>query len=104
MKRIKRLARNMLWNQLIQSEQFLPMRFFMLLGGFIGFAVVMLTGLMAGTDPWMVLLHASVGCLAGAFLFKIFRMVVSSSVRQVVLQKARTQATEPPRSLPAAGQ
>lgn len=95
------MARNMLWNQLIHSEQFLPMRFFMLLGGFLGFALVMATGLASGGDPWVVLLHSSIGCLVGAVLFRFFRTVVSSSVRQVVLQKARSQAaTEAPPSLP----
>lgn len=92
MKPIRRLAQKMLWSQLLRSEQFLPMKFFMLLGGFLGFLAVMSAGLLAGSDPWLVLLNASIGCVIGAILFRVFRSVVSNSVKEIVIQKHRAAA------------
>ena len=93
MKRSIRLAHNMLCRQLIHSNQFLPMKYFMLLGGFIGFSIAMISGIQAGGEMWMVVLHASMSCVAGSFLFRLFRRVVANSVREVALQKSR-QPTE----------
>jgi len=78
----------MLCRQLIKSHQFLPMKYFMLLGGFIGFMIVMVAGVLGGTELWMVVFHASIGCVVGAVLFRIFRKVVARSVREVAMQKA----------------
>ena len=82
----------MLCRQLVHSNQFLPMKYFMLLGGFIGFTIAMLSGIQAGGELWMVVLHASISCVAGAFLFRLFRRVVANSVREVALQKSRHSA------------
>ena len=65
------------------------MKYFMLLGGFIGFMIVMVAGVMGGSELWMVVFHASIGCVVGAFLFRIFRKVVARSVREVAMQKSR---------------
>jgi flagellar motor component MotA len=91
MNKIIRLARNMLSRQLIRSHQFLPMKYFMLLGGFVGFLIVMTAGVMRGGELWTVVLHSSVGCVVGAVLFRVFRKVVASSVREVAMQKSRRQ-------------
>jgi len=82
------MARNMLCKQLIRSNQFLPMKYFMLLGGFVGFMIVMVAGIVGGGELWMVVLHSSVGCVAGAVLFRLFRKVVAGSVREVAMQKS----------------
>ena len=65
------------------------MKYFMLLGGFIGFTIAMISGIQAGGELWMVVFHASISCVAGAFLFRLFRRVVANSVREVALQKSR---------------
>jgi uncharacterized membrane protein len=86
-----KMAHNMLCKQLIRSHQFLPMKYFMLLGGFVGFLIVMAAGVMAGGELWMVVLHSSAGCVVGAVLFRVFRKVVAGSVREVAMQKSRRQ-------------
>ena len=68
------------------------MKYFMLLGGFIGFMIAMISGIQAGSELSMVVLHASMSCVAGAFLFRLFRRVVANSVREVALQKSRQTA------------
>ncbi len=90
MNKIIKLAHNMLCKQLIRSEQFLPMKYFMLLGGFAGFMIAMVAGIWSGTELWMVVFNSSIGCLGGAFLFRIFRKVVAGSVREVAMQKSRS--------------
>ena len=94
MRRVTRLAHNMLCRQLVNSDQFLPMKFFMLLGGFVGFLLTMMAGIFAGAELWVVVLNASFGCIGGALLFRMFRKVVASSVREAVAQKARQSSPE----------
>lgn len=65
------------------------MKYFMLLGGFVGFLIAMVAGILGGGELWMVVLNASGGCVAGAVLFRIFRKVVVCSVREVAMQKTR---------------
>ena len=84
-----KLAHNMLCRQLIHSHQFLPMKYFMLLGGFLGFTISMGAGIFAGSELWMVVFNASLGCVVGALLFRIFRKVVAGSVREVAMQRSR---------------
>ena len=91
MKKIVKLAHNMLCKQLIRSHQFLPMKYFMLLGGFSGFLIVMAAGVLGGGELWMVVLQSSAGCVVGAVLFRVFRKVVAGSVREVAMQKSRRQ-------------
>jgi len=89
MSKVIKLAHNMLCKQLIRSEKFLPMKYFMLLGGFVGFTIAMGAGIWSGTELWMVVFNSSIGCVGGAFLFRIFRKVVAASVREVAMQKSR---------------
>ena len=90
MNKIIKLAHNMLCKQFVHSKHFLPMKYFMLIGGFIGFIVAMVAGIWSGNELWMVVFNSSIGCLTGAFLFRIFRKVVAGSVRQVAMQKSRS--------------
>jgi hypothetical protein len=65
------------------------MKYFMLLGGFTGFIIAIASGLFAGSELSQVVFNSSVGCIFGAYLFRLFRKVVASSVREVALQKSR---------------
>ncbi|GEM_PF-2015892 len=94
MNRPKRLARHLLCKQLLSSTQFLPMKFFMLLGGFFGFAITLAASTMAGCDLWWAVFQSSLGCMVGAYLFRMFRKVVAASVREVAVQKARSRVQE----------
>ncbi|MCX7713000.1 MAG: hypothetical protein N2035_04960 [Chthoniobacterales bacterium] len=94
MKRLRRLAQNMLCRQILNSDHFLPMKYFMLLGGFLGFVLTFSAGILAQADLWVALMHSSLGCVIGAFLMKVFRKVVASSVREVVIERHRTKSQE----------
>lgn len=94
MKRVRRLARNMLCRQILNSDQFLPMKYFMLLGGFLGFVLTFAAGVLADAELWVALVNSSLGCVVGAYLMKIFRKVVASSVREVVLERHRNKSQE----------
>jgi len=71
------------------------MKYFMLLGGFVGFMIAMASGISAGSELWMVVFHASISCVAGAILFRMFRKVVAGSVREVAMQKTRRPSENP---------
>lgn len=71
------------------------MRFVFLAGGFAGFAITALTGLLSGREVDYVLRDAMAGCLAGAFLFRWF---------WGVLQRAFGEALEAKRKADAAAQ
>jgi len=94
MNRPIKLAQNMLCRQLLSSNQFLPMKYFMLLGGFFGFSLTLAMGVVAGGELGMVVFQSSVGCIVGAILFRMFRKVVASSVREVATQKVRERNQE----------
>lgn len=62
------------------------MKYFLLVGGFCGFVIVFASGIAAGNDFSDVLRNAAVGCLAGAFLMRGFRMLLTYQLRQVTAQ------------------
>jgi hypothetical protein len=61
------------------------MRSIFLLGGFVGFLVSALAGLLAGRSSDLVLRDAALGCLLGAFLFRwlwsVFVRILSEAVQ-----------------------
>lgn len=71
------------------------MRAIFLLGGFVGFLVVAASGLIAGRAGDRVLFDASLGCLAGAILFRWFwaRMIVALT-QTVRAKRAERRAAE----------
>lgn len=56
-------------------------KFFIALGGFIGFALTFASGMIAGGDIANVLRDASIGCLICGFLIKMLMSVVHSNVQ-----------------------
>jgi hypothetical protein len=74
------------------SNAILPMKYFMLVGGFAGFALTFTAGVLVGNDIDGVLVDAGIGCLVGAGLMRGFRHLYIHSLRSVVLERARQNA------------
>ena len=71
------------------------MRFIFLVGGFVGFLLVTVTGLMADRNIDLVLRDASIAALAGAVLFRWFWAIFIKLLSQAVRSKrAARQAAE----------
>ncbi len=71
------------------------MRSIFLFGGFVGFAVVAIAGLLAGRSGDKVLLDAAIGCVAGAMLFRWFWVTLQRAVVVTVKTKrAKQRAAE----------
>ena len=70
-------------------------KFFLLLGGFIGFAVVFFAGLLVTNRIDAVLRDATIGCLVGALLMRLFLHVVTNAMQDVAARKkAEREAQE----------
>lgn len=78
------------------------MKFVVLSGGGCGFAAAGATGLAAGHSPDRILLDASLGCLAGALLFRGFWSVLLRGIRQAYLARRAALATPAAPAVPVA--
>lgn len=65
------------------------MKIFLLIGGALGFASAFAAALAAGHEPGMLLRDGAIGCVAGAFLMRIFHAVLMSCVRDLATSKMR---------------
>lgn len=65
------------------------MRFVFLLGGLMGFAIGAGTSFAMDCAPDRVFLDGSLGCLAGAFLFRWLWNVVITGLREAVIARQR---------------
>ena len=63
------------------------MKYLLLIGGFLGFALVFLGGWIVGRDPLSSVIQASFGCLAGAVLFRWLGHTYARSVHTVLLER-----------------
>jgi hypothetical protein len=71
------------------------MRFIFLIGGFVGFLLVSVTGVMADRNIDLVLRDAAIAALAGALLFRWFWAIFVKLLSQAVRSKRETrQAAE----------
>jgi len=68
------------------------MKSLFLAGGFAGFTLCALAGLLAGRAPDLILRDAAIGCLAGALLVRWFWRVLQGGFQDTL--KARRQAAE----------
>lgn len=68
------------------------MRFIFLNGGFLGFILVVIAGVLADRPIDHVLRDAAVGALVGAFLFRWFWEIFVKALSQAVRSKRATQA------------
>ncbi len=68
------------------------MRSLFLAGGFAGFALCALAGVVAGRAPDLILRDAAIGCLVGALLLRWFWQVLLGGFQETL--KARRRAAE----------
>lgn len=68
-------------------------KFFIALGGFLGFALTFASGMLAGGDTADVLRDASIGCLICAILMKLLMSVIRSNV-QAAMQRRMMERDE----------
>ena len=71
------------------------MRYFVLLGGSIGFALTIALGVLTGQEPGRILLNSGVGCLVGAYAMKVFWTIAARCVRNAHAEKSKMTATPP---------
>lgn len=65
------------------------MKYFLVMGGFAGFAVVLFASLYSGNHPATALRDASVGCLVGGGLFRMFHAAYIAGVKGCIADRAR---------------
>ena len=64
-------------------------RFFLSLGGLLGFTIAFASGLLAHNEIGVVLRDASIGCLFGALLMRGFLAVLHHSLREMEAEKGK---------------
>jgi hypothetical protein len=65
------------------------MRYFLLMGGFAGFAVVMIASLYAGNRPATALRDASIGLFVGGFLFRMLHAAYLAGIKGCIADRLR---------------
>jgi hypothetical protein len=63
------------------------MKFIFFIGGFSGLLVTGTASYLSDHQPDRILVDASVGCLAGAILFRWFWTVLLGGIRETILQR-----------------
>lgn len=71
------------------------MKYFFLLGGFLGCFLAFSSALAAGNDIGLALRNGAIGCLAGAVLLKGFHFAMMSCVRSMAAEKAAKMSESP---------
>jgi hypothetical protein len=69
------------------------MKFFLTLGGSIGFLTIFFTELHAGNEIGFALRDGALGCLAGAFLLRGFHYVMMRCIKSLVLEQNSMSAS-----------
>jgi len=70
------------------------MKFFLLIGGFLGFVLSFLASWNAGNAPSSCVTAAAIGCLVGATLFRALHAVFFLTVRNHILNEIGRQRVE----------
>ncbi len=65
------------------------MKYFLVMGGFAGFAVVLVASLYSGNHPATAVRDASVGCLVGGGLFRMFHAAYIAGLKGCLADRAR---------------
>lgn len=69
------------------------MRYFLLLGGFIGFASVLVASFYAGNRPALALRDAAIGCVVGGMLFRILHSAFIAGLKARLQERAKLEAS-----------
>lgn len=64
------------------------MRFFITMGGCVGFVLSLASSLHAGNDPAFALRDAGIGCVVGAFIFRAAHWAFFSSLQSHLRERA----------------
>jgi hypothetical protein len=66
------------------------MKYFLLLGGFAGFAAVLVSSFFfAGNRPAVALRDAAIACLIGGFLFRMLHSAYIAGIKGCIADKVR---------------
>ena len=65
------------------------MKYFLVMGGFAGFAAVLVASLYSGNHPATALRDASIGCLVGGALFRMFHAAYIAGVKGCIADRVR---------------
>jgi len=76
------------------------MKFFLSLGGSVGFVAAFLSALHAGGALGFALRDGAIGCLAGAFLLRGFHYVFTFCLRSLIQEQANGTYPGDPANLP----
>ncbi len=65
------------------------MKYFLLMGGFAGFAIVMIASLYAGNRPATALRDASIGLFVGGMLFRMLHAAYIAGIKGCISDRLR---------------
>ena len=75
------------------------MKYFLLLGGFIGFVIGFAASLVAGNQPSDALITGAAGCVAGALLLRLLHFVLMvclhTHIEALAAARVRKENAEP---------
>ncbi|MEI6870985.1 MAG: hypothetical protein WCL08_01760 [Verrucomicrobiota bacterium] len=65
------------------------MKYFLLIGGFLGFAAVLIASYSAGNRPAVALRDAAIGCMVGGLLFRMLHAAYLAGLKGCIADRAR---------------
>ena len=71
------------------NQNFFNPKFYLSIGGFLGFSIALTSGLLAGNEIGIVLRDSSLGCLIGAILLRRFLHVMHANICSARLEKGK---------------
>jgi hypothetical protein len=75
------------------------MKYFLLIGGFFGFIVVLVSGVYAGNSPVVVLRDACVASIVGGLLFRILHAAFISGIRARIVERSQLKPEPDPEGI-----
>ncbi|NBV86270.1 MAG: hypothetical protein EBS01_08430 [Verrucomicrobia bacterium] len=70
------------------------MKYFLLIGGFLGFAAVLIASYSAGNRPAIALRDAAIGCMVGGLLFRMLHAAYLAGLKGCIADRARSSRTD----------
>ena len=65
------------------------MKYFLLMGGFLGFAAVLIASYSAGNRPAVALRDAAIGCMVGGLLFRMLHAAYLAGLKGCIADRLR---------------